>query len=169
MDSAAPRLKAMRQSCRPAMSIRDVAAQLGMAPSSYAFYEDANKFKKRFLPIELAQALVSLFTARGIDAADIMALAGLPDGVTPVGEPPSVSAPVQVMAPVTLPPVERLESGFRAVLMASRHMNEAELARELAEQLPTLFAVMQRPPTTARKPSAPDEAPEDDYPARRRA
>jgi transcriptional regulator with XRE-family HTH domain len=76
---------------------------------------------------------------------------------------------VQVMIPLTLPPVERLEKGFRALLMASRHMNEAELARELAEQLPTLFAVMQRPPTTARKRSAPDEAPEDDYPARRRA
>jgi hypothetical protein len=73
------------------------------------------------------------------------------------------------MAPVILPPVERLEKGFRALLMASRHMNEAELARELAEQLPTLFAVMQRPPTTARKRSAPDEAPADDYPARRRA
>jgi hypothetical protein len=138
-----------------------------MAASSYAFYEDANKFKKRFLPVELAQSLVAPLTMRGVDVADVLALAGIGDASTAEPVPPAL--PVHVMAPVILPPVERLEKGFRALLMASRHMNEAELARELAEQLPTLFAVMQRPPTTARKPSEPDEAPADDYPARRRA
>ena len=91
------------------------------------------------------------------------------DQVTATRSDDVAAQAVQVMIPLTLPPVERLESGFLALLMSSRHMNEAELAHELAVQLPTLFAVMQRPPTKARKPSEPDEAPADDYPARRRA
>lgn len=41
--------------------------------------------------------------------------------------------------PSGLPPSDALEHGFRAILAACRDMDEAGLARELAEQLPALL------------------------------
>ena len=140
---------------------------LGIAASSYAFYEDANKFKKRFLPVELAQALVPLFSARGVDAVEVLSLAGVGDAE--LTKPVLPAQPVQVMVPINLPPFEALVTGFRAILKSSRHMNEDELAHELAEQLPTLFDVMQVPLRIKQERLASDAAPAADYPERRRA
>jgi transcriptional regulator with XRE-family HTH domain len=68
------RLKQLRQ--RAGLSIREVAHALGMEHgSSYQHYED--RFRKNLLPLELMQRLVPIFGAKGVDAAELYALAGL--------------------------------------------------------------------------------------------
>lgn len=71
------KLKQLRQ--RAGLSIREVAHALGMENgSSYQHYED--RFRKPFLPLELTQRLVPIFAAKGINAADLYALAGMDGG-----------------------------------------------------------------------------------------
>jgi len=68
------RLKQLRQ--RAGLSIREVAHALGMEHgSSYQHYED--RFRKPLLPLEMAQRLAPIFGAKGIDAAELYALAGV--------------------------------------------------------------------------------------------
>ena len=68
------RLKQLRQ--RAGLSIREVAHALGMEHgSSYQHYED--RFRKALLPLELTQRLVPIFGAKGIDPAELYALAGV--------------------------------------------------------------------------------------------
>jgi transcriptional regulator with XRE-family HTH domain len=72
--SVSRRLKQLRQ--RAGLSIREVAHALGMEHgSSYQHYED--RFRKPLLPLEFAQRLVPIFGAKGIDAAELYALAGV--------------------------------------------------------------------------------------------
>ena len=67
-------LKQLRQ--RAGLSIREVAHALGMEHgSSYQHYED--RFRKALLPLELVQKLVPIFGAKGIDPAELYALAGV--------------------------------------------------------------------------------------------
>lgn len=58
--------------------------------------------------------------------------------------PPPPPAPMTqvVVMPVVLPTEDALARAFEGVLAASRGMNEAELARELAKRLPTMFALL---------------------------
>ena len=68
------RLKQLRQCA--GLSIREVAHALGMEHgSSYQHYED--RFRKPLLPLEMAQRLAPIFGAKGIDAAELYALAGV--------------------------------------------------------------------------------------------
>ncbi|WP_156679367.1 hypothetical protein [Sphingomonas profundi] len=54
-----------------------MADKLGVPTSSYARYEDANDFKKPHLPLEFARKVAVILADRGIDPADVMALAGV--------------------------------------------------------------------------------------------
>lgn len=76
--------------------MRAMAAELGMAPSSYAFYEDTAKFKKPFLPVPFVRSLLRPLTERGIKAEAILALGGAQEfaedsDVDAVGEPRSLT------------------------------------------------------------------------------
>ena len=76
-SSASRKLKQLRQ--RAGLSIREVAHALGMENgSSYQHYED--RFRKPLLPLELTQRLIPIFGAKGIDAAELYALAGVDGG-----------------------------------------------------------------------------------------
>lgn len=55
--------------------------------------------------------------------------------------PPLRPASQSVLLPVSLPSEDALAAAFRGLLIASRRMNEDELARELATRLPTLLRV----------------------------
>jgi len=67
-------LKQIRQ--RAGLSIRQVAEALGMEHgSSYQHYED--RFKKPLLPLEFVLKLVPIFEPRGIEPAELFALAGV--------------------------------------------------------------------------------------------
>src|SRR5690349_11969710 len=74
VSAVAKRLKQIRT--RGGLSIRQVAEALGMEHgSSYQHYED--RFKKPLLPLDLILRLVPIFAPRGIDSADLFALAGV--------------------------------------------------------------------------------------------
>lgn len=65
------------------------------------------------------------------------------------GAPPPASSPraQHVMLPVALPHEEGLYRAYLGLLMASRHMDEDALARELAKRLPTMLGVLKGPLT----------------------
>ena len=74
VSAVARRLKQIRT--RAGLSIRQVAEALHMEHgSSYQHYED--RFKKQLLPLDLIQRLMPIFEPRGIDRADLLALAGV--------------------------------------------------------------------------------------------
>ncbi|GEM_PF-610300 len=74
VSAVARRLKQVRT--RAGLSIRQVAEALGMEHgSSYQHYED--RFKKPLLPLDLILRLVPIFGPRGVDAAELFALAGV--------------------------------------------------------------------------------------------
>lgn len=70
-SKAARELKALREEA--GLSVRALAKLLKKPASTYATYED--RYKKQFLPIELANSLVPIFEARGIPQERTIALA----------------------------------------------------------------------------------------------
>lgn len=72
------------------MSVREVADALDRPASTYASYED--KFKKIYLPLELANALIPIFGAKGIAQAEILILAGVKDATPSKDKVPDVPA-----------------------------------------------------------------------------
>lgn len=77
MEPAAVRLKRLRESADPRLTIRGLAQALGMPASSYAFYEDASKAKKPYLPASFTRSLIEPFKAHGIDVAQVLELGGI--------------------------------------------------------------------------------------------
>jgi SOS-response transcriptional repressor LexA len=75
--SVARKLKALRERAEPHVTIRALAERLGMPPSTYAAYEDPNKFKKPILPFDLAKRIAGELEGHGISAIEVMRLAGL--------------------------------------------------------------------------------------------
>lgn len=71
--------------------------------------------------------------------------------------------------PIALPPEEALERGYLGILTASRKMDEAALARELARRLPMLLEVLKGPLTIERNLDDEAEAPSTARPEQRRA
>ncbi len=70
----ARRLKALR--LEAGLSMAAVARHLGFSHASrYQHYED--RFKRGYLPLELAERLSPLFAQSGIDPVEVMALAGI--------------------------------------------------------------------------------------------
>ena len=94
VSAVARRLKQVRT--RAGLSIRQVAEALGMEHgSSYQHYED--RFKKPLLPLDLILRLVPIFAPRGVDPAELFALAGVDgSGQRPL---PSFARP-EVAAPM---------------------------------------------------------------------
>ena len=75
-SSVATRLKRLRE--RSGLPMREVAHQLELQTSSYQHYED--RYKKRFLPIEMAHRLARIFEPHGVSAQEVLDLAGLGAG-----------------------------------------------------------------------------------------
>ncbi len=81
VSAAARRLKALRREA--GLSMAAVARHLGFTHASrYQHYED--RFRRPYLPLELAERLSPLFAQKGVSPAQVMALAGIappaPDG-----------------------------------------------------------------------------------------
>ena len=81
ISEAARRLKALRE--QSGLSMRAVAEALGWALTRYQHYED--RYKRPFLPADLAYALAEIFKAEGVDPASVLELAG-------IGAAPAASA-----------------------------------------------------------------------------
>ncbi len=133
-SQAARRLKLLRE--RAGLSMRAVSEALGWTLTRYQHYED--RYRRNYLPFELARQLADLFASRGVPAEEVLVLAG--HGVT---EPPPGSAPIQprpIDVPSAPPPrdlpvmgaVKGGEEGF--------YFNEGE-AKEYIVRPPALTGV----------------------------
>lgn len=59
-----------------------MADELGMPASSYSRYEAPGRFKKARLELGLARRVASILADRGVDADDVLALAGVGENET---------------------------------------------------------------------------------------
>lgn len=99
MESVALKLKTLREAAAPRMTVRALAAALGMPPSTYAAYEDPKKFKKPILPFDLAKRIAQILAERGVDKSKVMQLAGL-DKIEAQPPPPPPASPAKVLLQV---------------------------------------------------------------------
>ena len=92
ISQAARRLKMLRE--RAGLSMRAVSEALGWTLTRYQHYED--RYRRNYLPLELARQLSDLFAQRGVPPADVLALAGVE--TTP--REPAAESPSAAAAPV---------------------------------------------------------------------
>ena len=69
ISEAARQLKVLRE--RAGLSMREVSESLGWALTRYQHYED--RYRRRFLPIELMRHLAALFAPKGVDPRAVLA------------------------------------------------------------------------------------------------
>ncbi len=83
VSQAARRLKALRE--QAGLSMRAVADALDWTLTRYQHYED--RYKRAFLPVELARELAELFGRHGVDPRQVLELAGFqsPGPARPTG------------------------------------------------------------------------------------
>lgn len=141
MESIGKRLKALRT--RTKLSVRDVARYLEFeVHSRYSYYED--RFKGEALPLPLAKKLAGLFGQYGVEAEEVLALAGLsPDEAKEQAQRVSFEPErtVRLFMEVQLPNEASLTRMFDAMLWTAGHEDSSgELARTLAVLLPSALA-----------------------------
>lgn len=146
MPPVGPKLKEMRLSARPSLSIRRIAEALEIPYASYAFYERDNAYKKPYLPLELTRKIAAVLANHGIDPAEVMKLAGLNDQEA---EPEAREIEAQkpalqfISLPVVLPSEAALRDMFRSLLvLVPEGATRDEAAEILARRLPSGLAAI---------------------------
>lgn len=143
--NVADRLKQLRKALPwiegKEVGVRAVAAAMGypQTPNAYGYYEGAG-FNKKALPLDKARLIADAFAKLGGNREDILELAGLAGGeLAGEVERAEAAAPVtqQIMMPVTLPSADALTAMFRTMLVGSEGRDPEEIARRLAQGLPT--------------------------------
>jgi phage repressor protein C with HTH and peptisase S24 domain len=76
ISEAARRLKELRE--QAGLTMRAVSEALGWSLTRYQHYED--RYKRRFLPFELARELDALFSQNGTEPGAVLQLAGIEQG-----------------------------------------------------------------------------------------
>lgn len=104
--------------------------------------------------------------AGSLDRTELEALTALLDVMAKRGTMPAKAITPQ---PFQLPAEEGLERAFLGVLIASRKMDEAALAHELATNLPTMLDVLRSSLTIERDDAEPAEGRANDDRAQQRA
>lgn len=121
-----------------------MAEELGIGYSRYAYFEDEKRYKKATLPLEMTRAIADVLARHGLDAAEVMALAGLKDvEAEPEARKIEAAKPsVQfVSLPVMLPSEDALADMFETLLaLVPENATRTEAARILAQRLPSGFA-----------------------------
>lgn len=144
MASVAPLLKQLRLTAVPPISMRQTAEKLGIGHTSYGLYENANSYKKPYLPIDLARRLALIFADYGIDPADVMKLAGLTEEESePEARAIEAARPAvqYVSLQVALPSEAALREMFAKLLvLVPDGSSRDETAEILARWLPSGFA-----------------------------
>lgn len=143
MPPVATKLKNLRKAANPRLTVRAMAEALEMPFGSYSFYESASTFKKPFLPLEFARKVAVVLGRHGVDAAEVMKLAGLTgDEAKPEARAiEALAPPIQfVSMTVALPNELLLQDMFRGLLASvpeTATIDEAAaiLARRLATGL----------------------------------
>lgn len=70
-------IKSLREDAR--IGLREMARELGMSPNGYRHYEQPERFKDPYLPMDLALRMAKVFEDKGADPAPILSLAGPAD------------------------------------------------------------------------------------------
>lgn len=144
MKSASERLKELRLSAVPRISIRRMAEELGIGFPRYAYFEDPKRFKKRELPIDLTRQIAGVLSQRGVDPAEVMLLAGLNENeAVPEARAVEAARPTVQYVPlqVALPSEAALRDMFRSLLvLVPDGSTKDETAEILARWLPSGFA-----------------------------
>jgi SOS-response transcriptional repressor LexA len=136
-SQAARRLKILRE--RSGHSMRAVAEALGWTLTRYQHYED--RYRRNYLPLELARSLADIFAVRGVPAAEVMALAGLetpaPETAPTAAPGPFLPRPIEapIMPPRDLPVMGAVKGGTEGF-----YFNEGE-AKEIVVRPPGLAGV----------------------------
>lgn len=78
METVNSQLKRLREEA--GLSLRALAEAIGMPTTSYAAYEDIKKFKKRYLPLDLAQKIAVALSEHNIEPDRVLTLAGMERG-----------------------------------------------------------------------------------------
>lgn len=76
ISEAARRLKELRE--QAGLTMRAVSEALGWSLTRYQHYED--RYKRRFLPFELARDLEAIFAPHGVESGAVLQLAGIEPG-----------------------------------------------------------------------------------------
>lgn len=76
ISEAARRLKELRE--QAGLTMRAVSEALGWSLTRYQHYED--RYKRRFLPFELARDLEAIFVPHGVESGSVLQLAGIEPG-----------------------------------------------------------------------------------------
>jgi phage repressor protein C with HTH and peptisase S24 domain len=87
ISQVARRLKALRE--QTGLSMRAVADTLGWTLTRYQHYED--RYKRPYLPVELARDLAEMFGRQGVDPRQVLELAGFASSGAP--KPPAHGRP----------------------------------------------------------------------------
>lgn len=146
MSSAALRLKELRKSAIPALTVRAMADALGIPFGTYSSYETPARYKKPFLPMDLTRKVASVLSDRGVDPAEVMKLAGLTaEEAEPEARMVEASRPhVQfVSLQLALPSEAALRDMFRSLLVLVPEGASMDEASEiLARRLPSGLAAI---------------------------
>lgn len=144
MKTAAEKLKELRLSAVPPISIRKMAEEVGIGFPRYSYFEDPKRYKKRELPIDVTRQIAAVLSQRGVDPAEVMLLAGLNETeAEPEGRAVEAArAPVQyVSLQVALPSEAALREMFAKLLvLVPEGASKDETAEILARWLPSGFA-----------------------------
>ena len=138
ISQAARRLKLLRE--RAGLSMRAVSETLGWTLTRYQHYED--RYRRAYLPLDLARQLADAFAARGVPAADVLALAG----VEPAPQPASGKAgerPGFVPRSVEIPAVPQRDLPVMGAVKGGAegfYFNEGD-AKEYVVRPPSLVGV----------------------------
>lgn len=93
ISEAARRLKELRE--QAGLTMRAVSEALGWSLTRYQHYED--RYKRRFLPFELARDLEAIFAPHGVESGAVLGLAGIESG-QPVTQRREATTPARAVA-----------------------------------------------------------------------
>lgn len=144
MENVSIRLRDLRKSAVPRLTVRAMAAELDLPLGTYSFYESPTKFKKAALPLDLARKIASVLAKHGVDPSEAMKLAGLSEAeAEPEARAVESARPVvqYVSLQVALPSEAALRDMFRSLLvLVPDGSTKDETAEILARWLPSGFA-----------------------------
>lgn len=140
------RLKNLRLSAVPKLTIRKMAEELGIGFSRYSYFEDPKRFKKRELPLDLTRQIADVLARYGVDPAEVLKLAGLTEAEAEP-EAREIEAARPVVHYFTVKAVMPSEAALAAMLepllaLIPPEASRAEAARILAQRLPAGFAAI---------------------------
>jgi phage repressor protein C with HTH and peptisase S24 domain len=132
ISEAARRLKELRE--QAGLTMRAVSEALGWSLTRYQHYED--RYKRRFLPFELARDLEAIFAPHGVESGTVLQLAGIEPGA-PVERRDSapLRSPSAAQAQRDLPVMGAVRVGSEGF-----HFNQGE-AKEFVERPANLKGV----------------------------